>query len=146
MNDKFDMNSLNKTRLHLLDLPDEILLIILKQLNMIDVVYSLTNVDRRFDRLAVDSVYIHDLKITNILSIKSLYDETSSVDTKVLSKICEQILPRVHHQIHQLTVEEESMKSILSAATYPQLYSLSLINLEEEILYQHLTSMIFIFK
>jgi hypothetical protein len=137
---ELDMNNLNKTRLDILDLPDEILLIILKELTMTDAVYSFLNVDQRFDRLVVDSLSIRDLKITNIMSINSLYNETS-IDTKVLSKICETILPRIHHQIHKLTVEEGSMKAILLAGTYPQLYSLSLINIQEEILYQQLTGM-----
>jgi hypothetical protein len=37
------------------------------------------------------------------------------------------------------------MKQILLAANYPQLYSLSLINFQEEILYQYLTGMAFNF-
>ncbi len=141
---ELDMNNLNKIRLNILDLPDEILFIILKKLNMVDVVYSLVDVNQRFDRLAVDSLYICDLNITNIMSINSLYNQTSLIDTKVLSKICQKILPRIYHQVHKLTVEEYSMKPILFAATYPQLYSLSLINLQEEILYQYLIGRIII--
>ena len=141
---KLDMNNLNKIRLNILDLPDEILLIILNKLNMVDVVYSLVDVNQRFDRLAVDSLYICDLNLTNIMSINSLYNQTSLIDTKVLSKICKKILPRIYHQVHKLTVEEYSIKPILLASIYPQLHSLSLINLKEEILFQYLTGMIII--
>jgi hypothetical protein len=95
---ELDMNNLNKIRPNILDLPDEILFIILKKLNMVDVVYSLVDVNQRFDRLAVDSLYICDLKITNIMSINSLYNQTSLIDTKVLCKICQKILPRIYHQ------------------------------------------------
>jgi hypothetical protein len=79
------------------------------------------------------------------MSINSLYNQTSSIDTKVLSKICQQILLRIYHQVHKLTVDEYSMKPILFVANYPQLYSLSLINCQEEILYQYLTGMAFYF-
>jgi hypothetical protein len=139
------MNNLNNNHLNILDLPDEILFIIFQKLNMVDVLYSLVDVNQRFERLTLDSLYIRDLDMTNIMAFNSLYDETSSIDTQVLSRICEKILSRIHHQVHKLTVEEYSMQQILLAANYPQLYSLSLINFQEEILYQYLTGIRFDF-
>jgi len=139
------MNNLNNNDLNILDLPDEILFIIFKKLNTTDLLHSLVNVNRRFDRLALDSLYIRDLDMTDIMTINSLYDQTSSIDTQILSKICSKILPRIHHQVHKLTIEQYSMKQILLAANYPQLYSLSLINFEEKILYQYLTGTLFNF-
>ncbi len=68
------------------------------------------DVNRRFKRLALDSLYIRDLDMTNIMGINSLYNQTSSIDTQVLSRICERIVPRIHHLVHKLTVEEYSMK------------------------------------
>jgi len=130
---------------YILDLPDEILLIIFKKLNIIDVLYSLVDVNQRFDRLALNPLYIHDLDMTTIMTNNSIYNQTFSIDTQVLSRICQKVLPRIDHQIHKLTVEECSMKPILLAANYPQLYSLSLINFHEEILYQYLTGIVFIF-
>ncbi|CAF1385097.1 unnamed protein product [Rotaria sordida] len=58
---------------------------------------------------------------------------------KILSRICDKILCRIYNQINTLTVEQYSIKRILRAANYPQLYSLSLVNFEEEILNQYLT-------
>jgi hypothetical protein len=130
---------------YILDLPDEILLIIFKKLNIIDVLYSLVDVNQRFDRLALNSLYIHDLDMTTIMTNDSIYNHTFSMDTQVVSRICQKVLPRIDHQIHKLTIEECSMKPILLAANYPQLYSLSLINFDEEILYQYLTGIVFIF-
>jgi hypothetical protein len=130
---------------YILDLPDEILLIIFRKLNIVDVLYSLLDVNQRFDRLALDPLYIHDLDMTDIMAINSFYDQTFSIDTQVLSRIYQKVLPRIHHQIHKLTVEECSMKPILLAGNYPQLYSLSLINFQEEILYQYLTGIVFNF-
>jgi len=138
------MNNLNNNHLNILDLPDEVLLIILKRLNTIDLLHSLVDVNRRFDRLVLDSLYILDLDMTDIMTINSLYDQTS-IDPRILPRICEKILPWIHHQIQKLTIEQYSMKQILLAANYPQLYSLSLINFHEEILYQYLTGMVFNF-
>ncbi|CAF4536716.1 unnamed protein product [Rotaria sp. Silwood2] len=100
--------------------------------------YSLVDVNRRFDCLALDSLYIHDLNMTDAMTINSFYELTCSMDSQVTSKISQKILPRIHHQVYELTVEECSMKPILLAANYLQLYSLSLINFQEEILYQYL--------
>jgi len=136
------MNDLNNNSLNILDLPDEILFIIFQKLNMVDVLYSLVDVNQRFERLTLDSLYIRDLDITSIMAFNSLYDETSSIDTQVLSRICEKILSRIHHQVHKLTVEEYSMQQILLAANYPQLYSLSLINFQEKTLHQYLTGIV----
>jgi hypothetical protein len=138
------MNNLNNNDLNILDLPDEILFIIFQKLTMVDVLYSLVDVNRQFERLALDSHYIRDLDMTNIMTINSLYNQTSSIDAQVISRICERILPRIHHQVRKLTVEESSMKQLLTA-NYTQLYSLSLINFQEEILYQYLTGIVFNF-
>ncbi len=112
---------------------------------MIDVLYSLVDVNRRFDRLALDSLYIRDLNMTNAMTIKSLCNQTFSIDTQVLSRICQKILSRIHHQVQKLPVEEYSMKQILAAVSYSQLYSLTFINFQEEILYQYLTGIVFSF-
>jgi hypothetical protein len=135
------MSKLNNNNLNMLDLPDEVLFIILKKLNQIDVLYSLVYVNHRFHRLALDSLYICNLDMTNI---NSLYDQTFSIDTQGLSRFSEKIVPRIHHQVRTLAVEQYSIKQILTA-NYPQLYSLSLINFQEEILYQYLTGIIFYF-
>jgi hypothetical protein len=142
---ELDMNNLNNNRLNILDLPDEILCLIIEKLNMVDVFYSLVNVNQRFNRLVFDSLYIHDLNMRTIMNINSLYDQTSLIDPKVLSRICKKILPRIHSHVHKITVEEYSMKQILLASNYPQLYSLSLINFQAETLYEYLTGISILF-
>ncbi|CAF3467883.1 unnamed protein product [Rotaria sp. Silwood2] len=67
--------------------------------------------------------------------IKSYYDRTFSIDNNVLSKICEKILPRIHRQLNELIVEQNSLKHILLTVNYPQLDSLSLVNFRKEILF-----------
>ncbi len=139
------MSNSNSNQLNILDLPDEILFNILKKLNMVDVFYSLVDVNQRFDRLVLDPVYIHDLDTTDIRIIKSVYDRTFSVDMQVLSKICDKILPRIHGQVYKLTIEQYSMKQILQATDYPHLYSLTLVNFPGKKLHQYLTGMLYHF-
>ncbi|CAF3912117.1 unnamed protein product [Rotaria sp. Silwood1] len=140
-----DINNLNNDNLNILDLPDEILFIIFKKLNTIDVFHSLVSVNQQFDRLALDPFNVRDLDMTDIMIIDSLYDKTPSIDTETLSKICPKLLPRIHRQVHKLTVEQCSMKDILLAANYSELYSLSLINFQVKILYQYLRGILFHF-
>jgi hypothetical protein len=84
-----DMNNLNKNELNILDIPDEIFFIIFKKLNMVEVLYSLVDVNRRFDRLAFDSLYINNLNMTDTMTINSFYEQPCSIDAQVISKISE---------------------------------------------------------
>ncbi|CAF1176067.1 unnamed protein product [Rotaria magnacalcarata] len=56
-----------------------------------------------------------------------------------LPRICSNILPLIHDQVHKLSAEEHSIEEILRSASYPQLYSLSLVNIHEETLNQYST-------
>jgi len=135
--DELDMNTSNNNHLNILDLPNEILLVIFKKLNMVDVLYSLVDINERFNHLVLGPLYISKFDITT-MAMKSFFDGTYSIDNQVLDRICKKILPRIHHQIKELTVEQHSMERILLTANYPQLYSLSLIDFEEMILWQYL--------
>jgi hypothetical protein len=138
------MDSLNKSHLTILDLPNEILLIIFNKLNMVDVLYSLVDVCERFDQLVLDPLRIRNLDMTS-LTMKSFFDRTYSIDNQVLDRICETILPRIHRQVNELTVEQQSIERVLHAFNYPQLYSLSLMNFQAEKLYKLLTGRLFDF-
>ena len=136
------MNTLNQLNMNnavnILDLPDEILLIICYKMNIVDVLYSLVDVNQRFDQLVLDPLSIRHLDMT-IRTIKSVEGQSFSIDNQVLSKICGKILCRIQHHVHGLTLEPSSMKRILLAADYSQLHSLSLVDFEGEALCQYLT-------
>ncbi|CAF2723585.1 unnamed protein product [Rotaria sp. Silwood2] len=85
------MNILNKSNVNILDLPDEMLRAIFNKLNMINVLYSLVDVNLRFDRLVLDSLYIHHLDFV----IKRDYIHNQSKDTYFLDRICNKVLPRI---------------------------------------------------
>ena len=130
------------SQLNLLALPDETLLMILNELPMVDVLYSLADVNRRLNRLAHDSLYIRHLDLTGLATIHSRWNPLFPTDQYVASRMCEKILPRIHDQVHQLTVEPYAMNAILATVNYPQLYSLSLRDFHDEVLHHCLTGMI----
>ena len=139
-------NTFNDYHLNILDFPDEILLIILKNVNVIDIVSSLVGINQLFDRLIVDPLHIRHVDMTNGLIENSLYDLVSSTDVEILSRFCQHILPRIHHHIEQLTLAPYSIKTILQTADhYPRLHTLSLVYFQEDVFYRYLTGMRFSF-
>ncbi|CAF1364261.1 unnamed protein product [Rotaria sordida] len=130
------MNTSNNNNINILDLPDEILLIILNELDMVDVFYSFVNLNKRFDRLALDPFYVQHLDLRS----KTLKNHNSAVDNPVFNQIYINILPQIHHNVNKLTVESLFMKFIFEAVDFSQLHSLSLVNCQSETLLQYLTS------
>ena len=130
------MNILNSNDINILDLPDEMLCAIFKKLNMVDMFYSLVDVNQRFDRIALDSLYIYHLDFV----VKQSDTHNSSIDDHILNKICEKILPRINKKVIKITVEPLSIERVLGAVHYPQLRSLALVNYQPEIILQYLTS------
>ncbi|CAF3609710.1 unnamed protein product [Rotaria socialis] len=128
------MDILNNNNINILDLPDEILRTILNKLNMVDILYSLVDVNQRFDRLALDSLYIHHLDLV----IKRDDIHNSSVDTHIIERICSKILPRINDKVTKFTLEPLSVERVLGTIHYPQLHSLSFVNFQPKIFSQHL--------
>jgi len=96
------------------------------------------DVNERFDELVLDLLHIRNLDTASMI-IKSNVDRTFSTNNRVLDRICEKILPRIHHQVNEFIVEQYSMKRILLTVNYPELYLLSLVNFQEEVPFQYLT-------
>jgi hypothetical protein len=129
------MNVSKYNDVNILDLPDEILEFILNKLKTIDLCYSLVDVNQRFNRLALHSRCIHHLDF----AIESITNRHSSMCIHILNRICEEILPRIHQKLTKLTLEPFSIERVIGTVDYPQLYSLSFVNFQPEILLQHLT-------
>jgi hypothetical protein len=136
------MNISNNIHPNIIDLPNEILFLIINKLNIEDVVYSLINLDQRFLQLVFDPLYIQNLNIT-VMTMNSYYNRSFSIHEQVLSRICENILPYIHNRIKKLVIEQQSIERILTF-NYSQLYSLSLVNFNEGTLFQYLTSILLI--
>jgi len=109
----------------LIDFPDEILMFILKKLINTEVLYSMMDVNARFDKIASDSIFSSQLTLMRRTSNGFIYP---MVDLE-LDRFCSQILPKIHHKIKQLELESLPMERILLAAEYPNLCELSLFNI-----------------
>ena len=107
---------------HLLDLSDEILLIIMSKISNLDVLHSLMETCEKLDRLARDRVHTRSVDFTETTSngqIRSLSDE-------MLDRLYENILPRIHQNIECITVESSSIRPIFQSIEYPKLFKLIL--------------------
>lgn len=120
---------MNRSNVHLLDLPDEILLMILKKLNNVDVLYSLMDANNgRLNILAQENTF------TNILKVPNMYDYP------LTDRLCIDILPKIYHNVKCFTFDSYCMKRILLAADYPNLTELTILHFERRITLDYLTS------
>jgi hypothetical protein len=124
------MNISSRNILNLLDLPNEILLIIIKQLDMVDVLYSLVDVTERLDQLVLNPMYTRTLDMT-CRKMEFYPDYIYSTDNHVRERICQNVLSRINHQVNELIIDQSSIERVLHTIDYPQLHSLTLIDFNE---------------
>ncbi|CAF1444063.1 unnamed protein product [Rotaria sordida] len=111
----------------LIDLPDEILMIILKKLSNVLVLYSLIDVNKRLNTIVCDSTFTSHLTLMRYFSDDCIYPLPDLMLGRFL-----QILPEIHHNIKWLNLESSSMERILLATNYPNLYGLGLYKIDIE--------------
>jgi hypothetical protein len=114
--------------IQLSDIPDEILLIILKKLSNIEILYSVLGVNKRLNNIIYDSMF------TNRLTL--LKNDFRSLSTPILDRFCSQILPKIREKILWLDLEPFSMERILGATNYPNLFGFGLYNIQKEVLFR----------
>ncbi|CAF4153008.1 unnamed protein product, partial [Rotaria sordida] len=131
---------MNQSDIHLVDLPNEILLMILKRLDNINVLYSLMGTfDGQFDILLQDNIFTNTLNMISRSSTDNDDDDIYSIDDQILDRFCIDILPKIHHNVKHLILESMSMKRILLAGNYPNLTSLKLFNFGQNIALNYFT-------
>jgi hypothetical protein len=108
------------------DLPDEILIFILRKLYDVEVLYSLIGINKRLNRIAYDSIFTTHLTLYFV--DKFIYP----LPDPMLDRFCLQILPKIHHKIKWLNLESRSMERILLATNYPNLNRLGLYDIDVE--------------
>ncbi|CAF4101490.1 unnamed protein product, partial [Rotaria sordida] len=111
------------------DLPDEILMIIFKKLNNLDILYSFHSVNQRLNEIIKDPIFTS--RLTFVKWSSDNFIDLLSCNT-ILNRFCLQILPEIHNKIKWLDLESSSMKHVLRVAHYPNLDSLALYNIDEE--------------
>jgi len=120
---------MNRSKVHLLDLPDEILLMILKKLNNVDVLYSLLDINNgRLNIVAQENTF------TNILKFVSIDD------ISIFDRFCIDILPRIHCKVKCFILNSFFMNRFLLATDYPNLTELKIFHFKQKHALNNLTS------
>jgi hypothetical protein len=110
------------------DLPDEILLIIFKKLDNLELLYSIQGINERLNKIIYDPIFTSRLNFLTWSYNKFINKISSNV---ILDRFCLQILPEISMKIKWFNLDS-SMKHILRAAHYPNLYKLGLYNIEHK--------------
>jgi len=131
---------MNDSLINILDLPNEILLLIFTKLKNIDVLYSLIGIDDKLDRIVCDDIFTQSIDFVTTSS----NDEHGSITDQMMNRFCRKILPRIHLNVTCFTCKSLSMKYILQASDYPNLYKLNLfeLNLEQALYYFNGTELV----
>ncbi|CAF4214909.1 unnamed protein product, partial [Rotaria sordida] len=125
---------MSRSNVNLLDLPDEILLVILKKLNNIDVLYSFIDINNEhLNSLAYEKIFSDTLNFVSI-------DNVSAIDQEKLDRFCKDILPKIHENVKCFILQPISMECILHAADYRNLTELKLFNFTQEVVLNYFTN------
>jgi len=121
---------MNQHNIYLLDLPNEILFLILKKLD-----------NKRLEIIAQEQIF------TNILNFVSISQSTNeiSISGSMLDQFCISILPRIHKNVKSLILESVSMECILRASNYPNLTELKIFNFNKAICSRYFMGKIFMY-
>ncbi|CAF4520178.1 unnamed protein product, partial [Rotaria sp. Silwood2] len=108
--------------------PDEILMIIFKKLDGVEILYSLLGVNKQLNKI------VHDRIFTRVLTLLKCYsdDRIDSVSYRMLNRFCSEILPQIHNKIQWLNLDISYMRCILRSTYYP-----NLIGLEETLILRY---------
>jgi hypothetical protein len=107
------------------DLPEELLLIIFRKLNNVDLLYSFLGIDSQFDRILNDPLFTNNLRLVT----SSPDDITCPLSSEIVDRFCLEILPKIDDQIQLLTVESLYMEDIFRAGDYSSLRKLCLVSI-----------------
>ncbi|CAF1115087.1 unnamed protein product [Adineta steineri] len=122
--------------MRLLDLPDEILLLILKKLNNIDILYSIFGFGyQRLDNLLQENTFTNTLNFVITTSDGDIY----SFPYYIITRFCKYILPKIDQNIQYLILDSLSMENILQAGNYPNLTQLKIFNFNDKVFDDYFT-------
>ena len=106
------------------DLPAEILLKIFKNLNNMDVLYSLIGVEG-LDLLVKDDIF------TNTLNF--VFPDNDKIEESMLNRFCNSILPQIESSVKCLVLKTTAMDRILRAGIYSNLTQLKILRFHASI-------------
>lgn len=128
---------MKRSDIHLLDLPNEMLVSILTKLDNVDVLYSLFNINNyRLHTLTTSDVFTNTLKF---VTASSTTDGYQSISDTIIDRFCMKILSQINVRVQCLVLEPTCMERILLATQYSQLSRLKIYNFRQEILLRYFT-------
>lgn len=133
---------MNQVNVQLLDLPNEMLITIMKKLDNVDVLYSLFGINKRLSCLIEDNRFSNILKFVSITST----DNVCSIPDRMLNRFYVSILPKIDHNIKCLVLEPLSMENILLAANYPNLTEIKIFNFNKNFVSRYFTGKLIFLK
>jgi hypothetical protein len=126
---------MNGLIIRLLDLPNEILLIILKKLDSINVLYSFIDIGvERLELLAQDKIFTNTINLTSTDS-----GHICSVNNSILDRFCIDILPQIQCSIRYLIVEATAMERLALTDDYPNLTKLKIFQFNKVVVSHYFT-------
>jgi hypothetical protein len=126
---------MNSLIIRLLDLPNEILLIILKKLDSINVLYSFIDIGvERLELLAQNKIFTNTINLTSTDS-----GHICSVNNSILDRFCIDILPQIQCSIRYLIVEATAMERLALTDDYPNLTKLKIFQFNKVVVSLYFT-------
>ena len=116
------------SNVHLLELPNELLFMILKHLNNTEMLHSLMGVNVRLDEIISDRIFTNSLTLMR-LSMDNLFGPLAP---RKLDRFCSEILSRIDEQVKWINVDGFSMERVLLAEKYSNLFGLGTYNITEK--------------
>jgi hypothetical protein len=133
---------MNQVNVEFVDLPNEILIIILKKLDNVDVLYSLYGINKRLNSITEDNAFTNTLKLVSTSSTHNV----CSIPNRMLNRFYISILPKIDHNIKTLVLESSSMEKILLAANYPNLSEIKIFNFNKNLVSRYFTGKLIFLK
>ena len=114
------MSTMENSFVQLMDLPNEIIVMILKKLANVEVLYSLMDINRRLNKIIHNSIFTRNLNLIRPI------DLTLREPYRLLDRFSFEILPQIHDQIQFLSVDTATMECFLLQGEYCHLRELAI--------------------
>jgi hypothetical protein len=126
--------------INIVDLSDEILLLIFKKINNIELLNSILSISQRLDQIVCDTSLTDTLDLTNI----SCNDANSSNTNEIFRRFSTYVLPRIHCNVVSLAVQGSMYHQIFGFINYPNLRKVTFDNVKLDMASQIFTGMLHI--
>ena len=104
---------LNNSNMNIVDLPDDVLFMLFKMMNNIELLCSIIGVNRRLDMFACDGSVASCIDLTQML----FYDLTDSPLNEKFIRFSTMVLPRIHCTIVNLIIRGPMHKHVFRYTT-----------------------------